>query len=256
MILAIESSCDETAAALRRQRADGCCRAWSPPRPSSTPYGGVVPEVASRRHLELCVPVVERALDDAGVGFDQHRRRRRHRGPGSDRRAAGRPGHRQGACLRAPPAADPRRPPARSRRVAVPGAEPVAAPFLVLLASVATPCWPRWTTTVRVCGSSGKRSTTPPARHSTRARACSASAIPAAPRSSGWPARAMTTRTSSRSPWPAARASTSPSAGSRPPCAPPFWPPATSRPGAPTWRRPTSARWCARWCRARCGRWR
>ena len=34
-------------------------------------YGGVVPEVASRRHLELCVPVVERALDEAGVGFDQ-----------------------------------------------------------------------------------------------------------------------------------------------------------------------------------------
>jgi N6-L-threonylcarbamoyladenine synthase len=32
-------------------------------------YGGVVPEVASRRHLELCVPVVERALDDAGIGF-------------------------------------------------------------------------------------------------------------------------------------------------------------------------------------------
>ncbi len=35
------------------------------------PYGGVVPEVASRRHLELCVPVIERALSEAGVTLDE-----------------------------------------------------------------------------------------------------------------------------------------------------------------------------------------
>ena len=71
MILAIESSCDETAAAL----VDDLGRLLSSVVASQAElharYGGVVPEVASRRHLELCVPVVERALDDAKIGFDK-----------------------------------------------------------------------------------------------------------------------------------------------------------------------------------------
>jgi N6-L-threonylcarbamoyladenine synthase len=67
VILAIESSCDETAAALLG--ADGVLRAnvVASQAELHARYGGVVPEVASRRHLELCVPVVERALAEAGA---------------------------------------------------------------------------------------------------------------------------------------------------------------------------------------------
>ncbi len=71
MILAIESSCDETAAALVDEGGRLLSSVVASQAELHARYGGVVPEVASRRHLELCVPVVERALDDAGVGFDQ-----------------------------------------------------------------------------------------------------------------------------------------------------------------------------------------
>jgi len=67
VVLGIESSCDETAAAVL---ADGY-RVLSSIVASQddvhAPYGGVVPELASRRHLEVIVPVVERALGEARV---------------------------------------------------------------------------------------------------------------------------------------------------------------------------------------------
>ncbi len=67
IILGIESSCDETAAAVlaggRRVLADVVASQDA----IHAPYGGVVPELASRRHLEVVVPVVERAMADAGV---------------------------------------------------------------------------------------------------------------------------------------------------------------------------------------------
>jgi N6-L-threonylcarbamoyladenine synthase len=69
VILAIESSCDETAAALVDDRGRLLSSVVASQAELHARYGGVVPEVASRRHLELCVPVVERALDDAGIGF-------------------------------------------------------------------------------------------------------------------------------------------------------------------------------------------
>jgi N6-L-threonylcarbamoyladenine synthase len=67
VILAIETSCDETAAAV--VTGDGVVRAnvISSQAQLHARYGGVVPEVASRRHLELVVPVVEEALGEAGV---------------------------------------------------------------------------------------------------------------------------------------------------------------------------------------------
>jgi N6-L-threonylcarbamoyladenine synthase len=71
VILAIESSCDETAAALVDERGLLLSSVVASQAELHARYGGVVPEVASRRHLELCVPVVERALDEAGVGFDR-----------------------------------------------------------------------------------------------------------------------------------------------------------------------------------------
>ena len=70
MILGIETSCDETAAAVIT--ADGVVRAnvVSSQAQLHARYGCVVPEVASRRHLELVVPVVEEALAEAGATLD------------------------------------------------------------------------------------------------------------------------------------------------------------------------------------------
>jgi N6-L-threonylcarbamoyladenine synthase len=69
MILAIESSCDETAAALVDRQGLLRSSVVASQAELHARYGGVVPEVASRRHLELCVPVVERALEEAGAGI-------------------------------------------------------------------------------------------------------------------------------------------------------------------------------------------
>src|SRR3990170_4376697 len=67
IVLGIETSCDETAAAV----LDGGRKVLSSVVASQdeihAPYGGVVPELASRRHLEVIIPVVQRALDGAGV---------------------------------------------------------------------------------------------------------------------------------------------------------------------------------------------
>ena len=67
LVLGIESSCDETAAAVL---AEGRCILSSVVASQDdvhAPYGGVVPELASRRHIEVIVPVVDKALVDAGV---------------------------------------------------------------------------------------------------------------------------------------------------------------------------------------------
>ncbi len=67
LILGIESSCDETAAAVVR---DGCAilsSVISSQVDLHAEWGGVVPEIASREHLEKIDAVVKRALDDANV---------------------------------------------------------------------------------------------------------------------------------------------------------------------------------------------
>ena len=63
MILALETSCDETAAALVEE--DGTIRSnvVSSQAELHARYGGVVPEVASRRHLELVEPIYVRVPD-------------------------------------------------------------------------------------------------------------------------------------------------------------------------------------------------
>ena len=70
MILGIETSCDETAAAVVSPEGVILSNVVSSQAALHAPYGGVVPEVASRRHLELVVPAVKRALDDAGMTLD------------------------------------------------------------------------------------------------------------------------------------------------------------------------------------------
>src|SRR5262245_10593641 len=69
LVLGIESSCDETAAAVLADGRRVLASVVASQDDVHAPYGGVVPELASRRHLEVIVPVVERALAEAGVGF-------------------------------------------------------------------------------------------------------------------------------------------------------------------------------------------
>ncbi len=70
LILAIETSCDDTCAAV----LDGpriLSNVISSQAAAHERFGGVVPEVASRHHLELAVPVVEAALAEAGVSLEE-----------------------------------------------------------------------------------------------------------------------------------------------------------------------------------------
>lgn len=69
-ILAIESSCDETAAAVVVNGRDLRSNVISTQIPLHTLYGGVVPEIASRKHIERINQVVEQALDDADMGLE------------------------------------------------------------------------------------------------------------------------------------------------------------------------------------------
>ena len=70
MILGIETSCDETAAALVTGNGEIRANVVSSQAELHARYGGVVPEVASRRHLELVSPVVHEALAEAGATLD------------------------------------------------------------------------------------------------------------------------------------------------------------------------------------------
>ncbi len=69
MILAIESSCDETAAAVVERGRRVLSSIVASQIAIHAPYGGVVPELASREHLRNIVPVVRTALAEAGVRF-------------------------------------------------------------------------------------------------------------------------------------------------------------------------------------------
>ena len=69
LILAIESSCDETAVAVTRGR-EVLSSVIATQIEEHKIYGGVVPEIASRRHAEAIAAVTEQALSDAGVTYD------------------------------------------------------------------------------------------------------------------------------------------------------------------------------------------
>ena len=70
MILGLETSCDETAAAVVTAAGEIRSNVVSSQAELHARYGGVVPEVASRRHLELVAPVVREALGEAGATLD------------------------------------------------------------------------------------------------------------------------------------------------------------------------------------------
>src|SRR6476661_3311292 len=69
-ILGIESSCDETAAAVVRSGEQMISNVVASQIATHQPYGGVVPELASREHLRAIVPVVKQALAEAGKTFE------------------------------------------------------------------------------------------------------------------------------------------------------------------------------------------
>ena len=69
LILGIESSCDETAAAVVREGAWALSNVVASQIALHAKYGGVVPELASREHLRNIVPVVRAAMAEAGVTF-------------------------------------------------------------------------------------------------------------------------------------------------------------------------------------------
>lgn len=70
LILAIESSCDETAAAVVKNGRTVLSNIISSQIALHTLYGGVVPEIASRKHMEQVIQVVDEALKEAKVTLD------------------------------------------------------------------------------------------------------------------------------------------------------------------------------------------
>lgn len=71
LILAIESSCDETAAAVVKNGRTVLSNVISSQISTHTIYGGVVPEIASREHIKAVNYVIRRALAEAGVGLPE-----------------------------------------------------------------------------------------------------------------------------------------------------------------------------------------
>ena len=69
LILGLESSCDETAAALVRDDRTILAHRLAGQEAAHRPYGGVVPEIAARAHVEMLAPLVEQALAEAGVAL-------------------------------------------------------------------------------------------------------------------------------------------------------------------------------------------
>ena len=71
LILGIESSCDDMAAAVVRDGRYILSSVVSSQDAIHKKYGGIVPELASRRHIETVIPVVEEALNQARVTLDE-----------------------------------------------------------------------------------------------------------------------------------------------------------------------------------------
>ena len=70
LILGIETSCDETAASVVRDGREILSNVVVSQIDIFAEYGGVIPEVAARSHLEAMMPVVDKALSDAGVSWE------------------------------------------------------------------------------------------------------------------------------------------------------------------------------------------
>ena len=71
LIMGIETSCDETAAAVVEKGRKIISNIVSSQIKIHNKYGGVVPEIASRKHMEYIIPVIDQALNESGVKLDQ-----------------------------------------------------------------------------------------------------------------------------------------------------------------------------------------
>src|SRR5215510_10543926 len=75
LVLGIKTTCDETAASVIERKPDGTGRILSNVVHSQTeehaPFGGVVPEIAARAHVDLLDGIIERAMKDAAAGYEQ-----------------------------------------------------------------------------------------------------------------------------------------------------------------------------------------
>ena len=71
IILAIETSCDETSAAVVKNGRIVLSNKISSQAELHRHYGGVVPEIASRKHVEAINPIIDEAMNEAGIGFDR-----------------------------------------------------------------------------------------------------------------------------------------------------------------------------------------
>ena len=70
VLLAIESSCDETAAAVIEDGKKVLSNVVASQMDIHKEYGGVVPEIASRMHVELILPVIDKAINESGISKD------------------------------------------------------------------------------------------------------------------------------------------------------------------------------------------
>src|SRR6185369_14711521 len=70
LVLGIETSCDETAAAVVKDGKEILSNVIYSQVKTHKPYGGVVPEIASREHLAKIRPIIEQALSDASASLD------------------------------------------------------------------------------------------------------------------------------------------------------------------------------------------
>ena len=141
---------------------------WPGRRRRTAPYGGVVPEIAARAHVEILPPLIEAALAEAGIELAEVDAIAATAGPGPDRRRDGRAGHRQGAGAGGGQAADRGQSSRRPCAVAAAGRSrsrfPLsAAAGLGRALPVAAGRGRR-----RAIAGSPPRSTMPPARRSTR----------------------------------------------------------------------------------------
>ena len=71
LLLALENSCDETAAAIVKDGVSVLGSALHSQVPDHCKYGGVVPEIASSKHIEIIIQVIERAFDEAVLTFNE-----------------------------------------------------------------------------------------------------------------------------------------------------------------------------------------
>jgi N6-L-threonylcarbamoyladenine synthase len=71
LILGVETSCDETSASVVLNGRKVLSNVIASQIDLHAQYGGVVPEIASRKHVELILPVIDKALEEAKIGLDQ-----------------------------------------------------------------------------------------------------------------------------------------------------------------------------------------